>query len=937
MTERSIEMVIGIMAVLKADGAYLPIDPKYPQKRIEYMIKNSGVKIVLSQSSLAHMGEFGCEVMDLNTEKLFHGENSNLNKISNDTKLAYVIYTSGTTGNPKGGAVEHEGIINLTNTFKRDLEINSDKKILQFASISFDAFAWELYMSILLGAELHITSEEVIMNPIKLSQYIKDNEINILTVPPFIANELDFDDSKVELIITAGSEAKKNMVSKLSKNSRYINAYGPTEYTICATIWEYKNEECNTIPIGKPISNTKAYIVDKYHQLLPIGVAGELCISGDGIARGYLVNQDLTKEKFVENPFELGKKMYKTGDLARWLPDGNIEFLGRIDHQVKIRGFRIELTEIENRLLEIEGVKEVIVLDKRDIESKYLCAYYVSEKNYKVNELRERLKQYLPDYMIPSYFIKLSEMPLTTNGKIDRNVLPEPKEILTLNDNFVAPRNNVERLIASRWKEVLGLQNVGVMDNFFELGGNSLEAIKLVTNMSLDFEVDINHLYEHQTIASLAENITYKKDHLKNKFEEAKDLIIGARESHQVNSMVKEQETYMATCDKYSSLQVYFDGDKYSNILLMGATGYLGIHLLQNLIKDTNSNIYVLIREINQKEAENKLYNKISFYFGSDFFNKYQHRIFIVNGDLMQDKFGLSEQEYIELAGIIDSVVNSAANVKHYGHYEEFYEINVQGTERLLEFAFFQRIKDVHHISTISIASGNINGKETYLFTENDLDVGQVVENYYIKTKIESEKKIIEARIRGLHTNIYRVGNLVCQSDTGLFQENINENGFYKVIKSLISLGEFPHVESKTLDFSFVDYVSKAVTLLIFQNTITNQIYHVFNHKFISLNDLKNFLNENGLLLTSRPLHQFLDYLYDMYQNKELSEFVENLLLHSQILEQSTTALITVASDRTVLILKNLGFEWPDVNKTHIKKMINYCYSIEFLKETMKI
>ncbi len=520
MTNRSIEMVIGMIAVLKADGAYLPIDPKYPQKRIEYMMKNSGVNILLTQSSLLSMCDYGCEVIDLNNERLYQKENSNLNRVSNHKNLAYVIYTSGTTGNPKGVAVEHKGIINLTNTFKKDFRIHSNKKILQFASISFDAFAWELSMSLLLGAELLITTEEIIMNPMKLSQYIKDHEVNILTVPPFIANELDLDDSKVELIITAGSDAKKNMVGKLSQKNRYINAYGPTESTICATMWECENEENNTIPIGKPISNTKVYIVDKYHNLLPIGVAGELCISGDGIARGYLANKELTDQKFVNNPFELGKKMYKTGDLARWLPDGNIEFLGRIDHQVKIRGFRIELPEIENQLLEIVGVKDAIVLDKGDYESKYLCAYYVSEKTYNVNELREELKKYLPDYMIPSYFIKLSEMPLTTNGKIDRKALLEPNTEINTGAVYEEPRNEIEKVLVKVWEQVLGVNRISINDNYFSLGGNSLIAIKIASILQEEnITIALSDIFMYQDIKSICNHYVAQHNNREQSYE----------------------------------------------------------------------------------------------------------------------------------------------------------------------------------------------------------------------------------------------------------------------------------------------------------------------------------------------------------------------------------------------------------------------------------
>ncbi|MFJ8518882.1 AMP-binding protein, partial [Lysinibacillus xylanilyticus] len=315
--------------------------------------------------------------------------------------------------------------------------------------------------------------------------------------------------SKVELIITAGSEAKKSMVAELSKKCRYINAYGPTEYTICTTIWEYENKDYNLIPIGKPISNTKVYIVDQHNNLVPIGVIGELCISGDGIARGYLDNKELTEQKFIENPYELEKRMYKTGDLARWLPDGNIEFLGRIDHQVKIRGFRIELAEIENKLLQIDGVKDVIVIDKEDVESKYLCAYYVSEKEHKVSELREELEKYLPDYMIPSYFVRLSEIPLTTNGKIEKNALPVPSSEFITGEVFEDPRNEIEQIIVEVWSQVLGLNKISINDNFFSLGGNSLNAIKIVSILvDKNINITLSDIFMYQNIKSICNNYT---------------------------------------------------------------------------------------------------------------------------------------------------------------------------------------------------------------------------------------------------------------------------------------------------------------------------------------------------------------------------------------------------------------------------------------------
>ncbi|QXW42526.1 AMP-binding protein (plasmid) [Klebsiella grimontii] len=275
---------------------------------------------------------------------------------------------------------------------KEKFNLNSNKKILQFASIAFDASAWEIYMGILLGAEVHVISKNLAMDICKLNTYIKRNEINITLLPPFVANEIEIEDTELEVIITGGSESNRSLASRVGKKLNYVNAYGPTENSICTTMWKYEGTINKSVPIGKAVDNNKIYILDKLNNILPIGIAGELCISGDGLARGYLNKNELTCQKFIDNPFEAGTKMYKTGDLARWLPDGNIEYLGRKDNQVKIRGYRIELGEIENKLLENNNIKEAVVLVKEN-KRKYLCAYIVSDKTVEELDIKEYLKK----------------------------------------------------------------------------------------------------------------------------------------------------------------------------------------------------------------------------------------------------------------------------------------------------------------------------------------------------------------------------------------------------------------------------------------------------------------------------------------------------------------------------------------------------------------
>ncbi|PJI09448.1 MULTISPECIES: hybrid non-ribosomal peptide synthetase/type I polyketide synthase [Clostridium] len=511
MVERSLEMIVGILGILKAGGAYMPIDPEYPEDRIKYMVKDSKIGIILTQRKLVSKILYDGENIDLEDSSLYGREKSNLSKVSGADNLAYIIYTSGTTGKPKGVMIKHSGISNLKVMFKNDIKVQENDRVLQFASFAFDASVLEITMSLLNGAQLNIVSKEVINNYLKFEDYLNNNKITIAILPPTYLNSMDNNEIKtLRILITGGSAIKKELLNKWSNKVKYINAYGPTETTICSTIWHYSDnaKELDTVPIGRPINNLNAYVVNKNLKLVPIGVAGELCISGDGLARGYLNNEKLTAEKFVENPYEPGQKMYKTGDLARWLPDGNIEFIGRIDNQVKIRGFRIELGEIENSLLKLEGIKEAVVISREQQENKCLCAYYVSEKEYSIKEIRRELKKNIPDYMIPSYFICLKQLPITKNGKVDRKKLPIPDEHIDTGVVYEAPRNEIEKILVKVWKDILNSKKIGITDDFFSLGGDSIKAIQLASRTKAKgYSFEIEKLYENSTIKDLSKYV----------------------------------------------------------------------------------------------------------------------------------------------------------------------------------------------------------------------------------------------------------------------------------------------------------------------------------------------------------------------------------------------------------------------------------------------
>lgn len=501
---RSIEMIVGVIGVIKSGAAYVPIDPEYPESRIKYILEDCKPKAILNYKTKVNCGEI--VQIDLDSKDLYIGDVRNLEKINTVNDLVYSIYTSGTTGNPKGVLIENKGLVNLAYDYIKDFNITEKDKILQFFNIAFDGSVGDIFMTLLKGASLYVIDKEIQLDKKKMQDYIKN--LTVLFLTPQYFKEIDIENKR--LIITAGAESDRDIVMKaLESGADYVNAYGPTETTVCATKWKCsgKDEILDKIPIGKAISNKQVYILQG-DKLCGINIPGEICIAGEGIAREYLNKPDSTKKKFVKNPYGEGR-IYRTGDLGRWHSNGNIEFLGRIDNQIKVRGFRIELGEIEKNLLMIEGIDTAVALLKGDKGSQYLCAYYASKTEYTATKLKMLLKEKIPTYMIPSYFIKIDKVPLTGNGKIDKKALE--KMDIDININSIkkeAPITDTQKKILDIWIQVIGTTNIGIDDNFFEIGGHSLKAIRLITKMQeANYDVDINTLFKNQTIKSLANEI----------------------------------------------------------------------------------------------------------------------------------------------------------------------------------------------------------------------------------------------------------------------------------------------------------------------------------------------------------------------------------------------------------------------------------------------
>jgi amino acid adenylation domain-containing protein len=530
--ERSLEVIVAILGILKAGAAYVPIDPKYPEERLAYMLKDAGASILVTQQKLKNkFSNLQANLICLDTDwaKLKSESKDNPKSKVQPHNLVYVIYTSGSTGLPKGVAIEHQQLFNYVKGISEVLDLPEGANYATVSTFAADLGNTVIFPSLCGGGCLHIISADRVTNPKALAEYFQHHAIDCLKIVPSHLRALLTSQTSKQIIprqrLVLGGEASSwdlvAQIQSIAPNCQIINHYGPTETTVGVLTYKVKVEDlsiarqqANTLPIGRPLPNIQTYILDEQKQKVPEGTWGELYIGGAGLARGYLNRPELTAEKFIPIPPQShlnkggrGDRLYKTGDLVRYLSDGSIEFSGRIDNQVKIRGFRIELGEIETALLEHAQINSAVVMAREDKDDRRLVAYLVGDRTPTVNELRQFLKQKLPDQMIPSSFVFLEALPLTPNGKLDRHALPAPEQIeQPVDDSYIAPRNEIELKLTKIWQQVLRIEQIGVKDDFFELGGDSLVAVRLFAEIEKTFQqtLPMVSLLQASTLEQLA-------------------------------------------------------------------------------------------------------------------------------------------------------------------------------------------------------------------------------------------------------------------------------------------------------------------------------------------------------------------------------------------------------------------------------------------------
>ena len=921
--DRTAYTVISQIAVLKAGGVFLPIDHRYPKDRIDYMLNDCTVKLILTDKELNN--EWNVEYLNLDNydfDDVLHTK-----VVNNSDDACYIIYTSGSTGKPKGCVLMHKGLANFcaNNNIVPYAETLSHQTVVSVNTISFDYFIAETLLPLVHGWTVVIASEEESTHKDLFEELIRKHRVNIIETTPTrleIYTKNEKEDSyfqQIQLVVTSGEALTEELLKHIRDicDAKVFNPLGPSE----CSVWNVGGDFKTGITIGSPIANTQIYTLDKNNKPLPIGVPGELCIAGEGVGKGYLNRPEFTAEKFVTNPFATeenhhGKIMYHTGDLACWRADGEIEYLGRIDTQVKIRGLRIELGEIENVMSSFTGIQLTAVADKRDENNRqYLVGYYTSEQEIDEKKLRIHLSSKLAKYMIPNYFMRLDTMPMTASGKIDRKNLPVP-DFTMQEREYVAPETEMEINLCKLLGEILHTEKVGVEDDFFEYGGDSLGAIEYVAKAhGMGVEMSLQNVFDYPTVRSLCDFLQCEK---------------------------KEKVQYKETdFDKYKELfdrNVIKEGEKFEkkslgNVLLTGATGFLGAHILNELMQKETGKIYCLIRSNKADDRRGRLREILKYYFGGRYESEINKRIIPIIGDIEQE--GLSD----EIPTDVKTVIHTAASVKHYGSYSYFNRVNTEGTAHVVAYAKKIGAKLIH-ISTLSVSGNSMaddfsvyRSDEEKFFYETSLYIGQPLDNVYIHSKFEAERKVYDAMLEGLDARVIRVGNLTNRESDYMFQPNYTSNAFLTRVKAILEFGLFPdYLMSLYAEFSPIDKTAEGI-VKIAQYADKQCVFHLNSNKVIYFERFLEVVHKLGISMEvvsgaefNRALQETIkksntEYIFEAFQN-DMDEQGE-LVYDSNI---------RIKNDFTLWFLEKVGFEWNETDMEYISGYVDYFRKIGYLE-----
>ena len=928
MLERTKEFPLIVLSLHKCGAAYVPLDFEYPNQRLSFMLEDSESKLLITthdvlEATLAE-GEFNIGnaqpffIDDIFADPGIKAKALEATPIdlSKPEGVAYMIYTSGSTGTPKGARLHQAGLHNFIATVIYMEKLTAADRISGHSSFSFDAHVEDMFPILTLGGSFHLMPSDIRKDLGEIRQFLFDHHITgggySTAVTCLLLNT--FSDLPVRFI-TAGGE---KLPPVYSDHIEILNTYGPTEGTVDATYYLIKpGERINEIPIGTTVANCWNFVVDETGNILPQGIPGELCFAGIQVSLGYWHREEQTAKVFGDCPFiqkdRWGRKvrMYHTGDLCRWNDDGQLEYISRIDTQVKLRGFRIELGEIENAVCRYEGIRSAIVVVKEIGGMQHLCAYYTADCEIDSNKLRENLSQSLTEYMVPDAYMQMDELPLTPNGKVNRKALPEPVIEQAAVSAYAEPEGEMETDIAEAYSKVLGIERISANDNFFTLGGTSVSAIKVVAALTLkDYKLSFKNIFECKTPRVLAA-------YLKGKADGASGAPVHQTVATEPDRNIKKSEfAQLLDANTIDSLSEN-ESQPLGDVLLTGATGFMGIHFLRELIENETGRIYCILRGKEDMPAESRLRSLLFYYFDNTYEELFGKRIFVINGDVTD----ASTFDTLNIEA--DTAINCAANVKHFSAGDDIEKVNVEGVRNIIRWCL-QTDTRLVQISTISIGGLSVDGvpsPDTKL-TEHMFDFGQSLDNQYIKSKYNAEKLVFEAiRDNSLNAKILRVATLASRNADGEFQINFRTNGFMGRLRAFAQLGCVSYdMMDEPCEFSPIDEVCRASRLLA-KTPRQMIVLHPCNNHTLPLGDVLRSMEVIGMKITPVERNEFNERVRKMMEDDSRSEFLQPILAYSNNSEHDVR-YIDYSSSYTTQVLYRLGYYWPFTSWDYIERLV---------------
>lgn len=845
--------LVAVIGVMRTGAAYVPIDPHWPVPHRQNIIEEAQLEKIVRMDSLDFLGSLEC--LD-SLENLPH-----LDSLS----PAYVIFTSGTTRQPKGVVVPHRALHNLARFIVSHWRLSASSRISCHSSLVFDGSMEDLFPVLTVGGSVHIMPEEVRRNPDAIHCFIDQYQITggcyTTAMAPLLATRQH---PSLDYICLGGEKLQHHP----DMSCHLFNTYGPTEFTVDATYYELSSDDDTDIPIGRPLSNCNAYVTDIFGMLLPKGAVGELCLQGPQMALGYLHDPTLTAEKFTGCSFTDGI-IYHTGDLVRWDEHNLLHYVSRQDHQVKVNGFRIAIDEVENRIASLDHILQVAVNLQKKGTNKVLCAFFTADMEMSSQQMKKALREKCPDYMIPAFFVQMERLPLTATGKVDYKRLYISHLQQVKSDAHRMPENEQERLFCRIFAKVLDVEDFGTTDDFFQLGGTSIMVMQvMMESEKAGVHIQYGDVFRNPTPQLLARYINEKT--------RAKDINIAEYDYTTLHRFLAEHhnpsKSSNSSLSSLSSLSSASSSSRLSRkILLTGATGFLGVHVLWQLLKDGNScgcdtslkndggrdilhpNILCMVRAASETKAWERLEDTWRYYFGLPL-KRQQIRVFA--GDLTDSHIwqSLADME-------IDLVINCAADVRYFAPRDTIIEVNTHAVCRLADYCLAHHARLVH-ISTLSVAGFSSSGKPLAL-SDQELYIGQEFHEQYSLSKFLAERALLERMAsHGLDAQIVRIGNLTARQSDGRFLRNTERNAFAMALRVMTENNMIPRSATKMdVDVSPVDVVAKELTELVNNDASVGLIHLTHPHK----GGLPDLLQR----MTGRPVHvvddkefKFLDFLY---------------------------------------------------------------------------